>query len=194
VPLALLNRLDDAALSWLVPGMVREKVTWYFKALPKAFRNRLVPIAPAVTAFLEHASARDASLPDAIRAWLRATLGDAPPPDAWDATPLPDHLAVNVVVVDAAGRELGSGRDLKSLRERLGEAAKASFAASGRRSASATSSAGTSATCPRRSRSRAAASGSRRIPRSSTRRRACRSCSRTRARRRSRRRAAASCA
>jgi len=105
-------------------------VTWYFKALPKAFRNRLVPIAPAVTAFLEHASARDASLPDAIRAWLRATLGDAPPPDAWDA-PLPDHLEVNVVVVDAAGRELGSGRDLKSLRERLGEAAKASFAASG---------------------------------------------------------------
>ena len=26
VPLALLNQLDDARLSWLVPGMVREKV------------------------------------------------------------------------------------------------------------------------------------------------------------------------
>jgi ATP-dependent helicase HrpA len=131
VPLALLNRLDDAALSWLVPGMVREKVTAYFKALPKAFRNRLVPIAPAVTAFLEHASARGTTLPDAIRAWLRSTLGEAPPPEAWDGAPLPEHLAVNVVVVDAAGRELASGRNLASLRERLGEAAKASFAASG---------------------------------------------------------------
>jgi hypothetical protein len=131
VPLALLNRLDDAALSWLVPGMVREKVTAYFKALPKAFRNRLVPIAPAVTAFLEHATARDVSLPEAIRAWLRATLGETPPPEAWDGASLPEHLAVNVVVVDAAGRELAAGRNLVALRERLGEAAKASFAASG---------------------------------------------------------------
>ena len=44
VPLALLNQLDDARLSWLVPGMVREKVGWYLKALPKAFRNRLIPL------------------------------------------------------------------------------------------------------------------------------------------------------
>src|SRR5262249_18398028 len=28
VPLALLNRLDAARLTWLVPGMIREKVTW----------------------------------------------------------------------------------------------------------------------------------------------------------------------
>ena len=27
VPLALLNQVDDATLSWLVPGMMREKVT-----------------------------------------------------------------------------------------------------------------------------------------------------------------------
>jgi ATP-dependent helicase HrpA len=130
-PLPLLNRLDEATLSWLVPGMVREKVGWYLKALPKAFRHRLVPLAPQVTAFLERAAPGREALPDAIRAWLRDTLGEAPPANAWDATPLPDHLAVNVVVVDADGKELGAGRDLAALRERLGEAAKASFAASG---------------------------------------------------------------
>ncbi|MEO8486697.1 MAG: ATP-dependent RNA helicase HrpA [Betaproteobacteria bacterium] len=131
VPLALLNRVDDARLSWLVPGMVREKVTWFVKALPKAFRNRLVPLAPAVTAFLESAEHGREPLPDALRAWLRSTLGEAPPADAWDATPLPAHLTVNIVVVDAAGRELGSDRDPGALRGRLGEAAKASFATSG---------------------------------------------------------------
>ena len=36
VPLPLLNQLTDARLTWLVPGMVREKVTHYLKALPKA--------------------------------------------------------------------------------------------------------------------------------------------------------------
>jgi ATP-dependent helicase HrpA len=62
---------------------------------------------------------------------LKGRLGEAPRADAWDGQPLPDHLAMNVVVVDAAGRELGGGRDLAGLRERLGEAAKASFASSG---------------------------------------------------------------
>ena len=131
VPLALLNRLDDAQLSWVVPGLVREKVTWYLKALPKAFRNRLVPLAPAVTAFLETVVPGRESLPDAIRGWLGDTLGDAPPADAWDGTQLPEHLRINLAVVDAAGRELAADRSLGVLRERLGEAAKASFAASG---------------------------------------------------------------
>src|SRR5208283_1905976 len=53
VPLALLNQLDAARLSWLVPGMVREKVAWYLKALPRAWRNRLLPLPEVVTAFLE---------------------------------------------------------------------------------------------------------------------------------------------
>src|SRR5581483_7985310 len=39
-PLELLNQLDAARLSWLVPGMIREKVTWYLKALPKVWRSR----------------------------------------------------------------------------------------------------------------------------------------------------------
>ena len=131
VPLALLNRLDDARLSWVVPGLVREKVTWYLKALPKAFRHRLVPLAPAVTAFLECAVPGREPLADAIRAWLQQTLGDSPPPAAWDGVAMPEHLRVAIAVVDAAGRELATDRSLPALRERLGEAAKASFAASG---------------------------------------------------------------
>ncbi|CAG1003045.1 ATP-dependent RNA helicase HrpA [Burkholderiales bacterium] len=131
VPLARLNQLDEGELSWLVPGMVREKATWYLKALPKAIRTRLIPLAPAVTAFLDAATPGRGALPEAIRAWIADTLGEAPRADAWDGQSLPAHLAMNVVVVDAAGNELASGRDLASLRVRLGEAAKASVAAAG---------------------------------------------------------------
>jgi ATP-dependent helicase HrpA len=53
VPLAHLNQVDAATLSWLVPGMIREKVAYLIKALPKAWRNRLIPIPETVTAFLE---------------------------------------------------------------------------------------------------------------------------------------------
>ena len=92
VPLALLNQIDSARLSWLVPGMIREKVTWYVKALPKAWRQRLTPLPDVVTAFLEaqsdhatrpsaHCVASDSSreLTDALRAFCSERLGTAMP-------------------------------------------------------------------------------------------------------------------
>ena len=131
VPLALLNQLDDARLSWLVPGLVREKVTALLKALPKAFRNRLIPLPDVVTSFLADESPGAQALPEALRAWLKRRIGEAPPADAWDDADLPAHLRVNVRVVDAGGQELASGRDLAALRAKLGEAAQMTFAASG---------------------------------------------------------------
>jgi ATP-dependent helicase HrpA len=127
VPLAILNQLDAARLSWLVPGMVREKVGWYLKALPKAWRNRLTPLPEVVTAFLEEPP-RDESLPDTLRRFVSARLGAPLPPDVWDAQSLPPHLCINLTVVDASGRELASGRDLTALRGKLGEAAQLTFA------------------------------------------------------------------
>ena len=135
VPLALLNQIDAARLSWLVPGMIREKLSWYLKALPKGWRNRLTPPAEVVTAFLESiegdSAAAGAELPDALRAFLSARLGEALPPDIWDGAELPPHLRVNVRIVDAAGKELAQSRDLAELRTQLGEAAQLSFAAAG---------------------------------------------------------------
>ncbi len=135
VPLALLNQIDAARLSWLVPGMIREKLGWYLKALPKAWRNRVTPATEVVTAFLESID-RDTpgagvELADALRAFLGVRLGGALPADVWDGAEPPPHLQVNVRVVDASGKELAQGRDLALLRTKLGEAAQLSFAAAG---------------------------------------------------------------
>ncbi len=131
VPLALLNQIDAARLSWLVPGMLREKVTFLLKALPKQWRNRLMPLPDVVTAFLAQDRADGDALPDALRAFVRARLGDTPAADVWDGTTLPAHLLMNLRVVDDAGTELAQGRDLPSLRAQLGEAAQLSFAEAG---------------------------------------------------------------
>jgi ATP-dependent helicase HrpA len=142
VPLAHLNQLDAARLSWLVPGMIREKITWYLRALPKAWRQRLTPLPEVVTAFLE-ASSNDVpaqsprapgatgmlELSDALRAFCAARLETAMPSDIWKDAELPAHLEVSIHVVDAKGRELGSGRDLAALRSQLGEAAQLTFSA-----------------------------------------------------------------
>ena len=128
VPLALLNQIDEATLSWLVPGMVRDKVALYLKSLPKALRNRLIPLPDAVTAFLEQTRSRDVALPDALRDYVHERLGDAPA-QAFRDVDLPPHLRINLRVVDASGQELGMDRDVAALRSRLSDAARLEFAA-----------------------------------------------------------------
>jgi len=132
VPLALLNQLDDAALSWLVPGMIREKLTAIIKSFPKAWRNRLTPIPDVVTAFLVDADAlprgERGRVDDALRRFCAARLREPLPVDVASTT-LPEHLEMNIRVVDAGGNELAQGRDLASLRAQLGEAAQWSFSA-----------------------------------------------------------------
>lgn len=134
VPLELLNQLDEARLEWLVPGMLREKVAWYIKALPKQVRRNLVPVPEHVTRFLE---ARDraagaASAPgltEAMAQFVQRELGSPFSADAWEGEKPPPHLRMNIRVVDDAGHELASGRDLGRLRAELGQAAQLTFSA-----------------------------------------------------------------
>jgi ATP-dependent helicase HrpA len=70
-------------------------------------------------------------LSDALRAFCAERLRTAMPISVWEASEAPAHLQVNICVVDANGRELGSGRDLPALRTQLGEAAQMTFSAAG---------------------------------------------------------------
>ncbi len=111
--------------------MIRDKVAHYLKALPKAWRNRLIPLPETVTEFLERPRRPGQSLIDAMRDYLHDRLGDAPPAAVFHAVDLPAHLRINVRVIDAAGEELAMNRDLAAVQESLREAAQLSFAAEG---------------------------------------------------------------
>ena len=52
MPLHLLNQMDARRFDWLVPGMIREKLTVLVKALPKRLRSACVPVPDFVTAAL----------------------------------------------------------------------------------------------------------------------------------------------
>ncbi|MCC7328120.1 MAG: ATP-dependent RNA helicase HrpA [Burkholderiales bacterium] len=129
VPLRLLNQVPEARLGWLVPGMVRDKLTHYLKALPKVWRTRVMPVSEAVTDFLETDPDQELPMAEALRGYLQRRLGDSLPPTLWEGIELPAHLTVNVAVVDDSGTLLAADRDLAALRARLGEAAQLSFAA-----------------------------------------------------------------
>ena len=130
VPLHLLNQLEAVSFEWLVPGLIREKVGQMFKALPKQLRRHLVPPAQHVTAFLEM---QDPALPPSkltaeMARYAQRAAGEPVAADIWDGVELPPHLRMSFRVVDEAGRELATGRDLAVLKTQLGQAAQLTFA------------------------------------------------------------------
>ena len=135
VPLHLLNRLQPAAFDWLVPGMVREKVTCCFKALPKNLRRHVMPVLENVTAFLmecerdgRRRETGDAELlVEALARFVQQRAGAPVGTDVWERAGVPPHLLMNFRVVDDAGHELAGGRDLLLLKAQLGEAAQLTF-------------------------------------------------------------------
>ncbi|MFN3749790.1 MAG: ATP-dependent RNA helicase HrpA [Thiobacillus sp.] len=126
LPLYLLNRVDPAQVDWLVPGLIREKLTALLKSLPKDKRRPLIPLPDTVTAFLSVAKPGEAPLTEALAAYIRKKTGADIHPDEWKGD-LSAHLKMNIEVVDDSGQELASGRDLAALRAQLGGAARITY-------------------------------------------------------------------
>ncbi|ODU49411.1 MAG: ATP-dependent RNA helicase HrpA, partial [Thiobacillus sp. SCN 63-374] len=126
LPLYLLNRIEAAQIDWLVPGLIREKLTALLKCLPKDKRRPLIPLPDTVTAFLGVAKPGEWTLTEALAAYIRKKTGADIHPDEWKGE-LPAHLKMNVSVIDDSGQELASGRDLAVLRQQLGGAARITY-------------------------------------------------------------------
>lgn len=126
IPLALLNQLDATVTEWLVPGMVRDKITALIKALPKTLRRVCVPVPEFVTGFLEAKNSQQPLLP-ALAEFIQHKTGLKLKPEEFDLAGLEAHHLMNFSVVDEKGRELGMGRDWNLLKKQLGSAAQLTF-------------------------------------------------------------------
>jgi len=127
VPLHLLNQLDERRCEWLVGGLLRDKLTYLLKGLPKGLRKHFVPVPQVVTACLEILDPDSGPLIEALTQALLAKTGVEVPLDAWDVADLPPHLLMNFRVVDEKEHEIATGRDLSALRNRLGVKARRTF-------------------------------------------------------------------
>ena len=126
VPLALLNQLNYAQTEWLVPGMLREKLTYLIKALPKSYRRVCVPVPEFVTVFLEQAHVGEGLIKSVLAGHIQRVTTLKISVEDWTEEP-PAHLLMNFSVVDDAGRELAMGRDWNALKKQLGSAAQLTF-------------------------------------------------------------------
>lgn len=130
VPLPQLNRLNKAPFDHLVPGLIREKVTWYFKMLPKQIRRHLVPLPESVTEFLQNLRLEDqfTNLTDLLLKFVHRKVGEPISNNVWADKAPPPYLQMNYKVIDDAGNELAMSRNLVQLQSQLGQAAQLTFA------------------------------------------------------------------
>ena len=130
VPLHLLNALDAARLSWLVPGLVSDKAAALIRGLPKAQRRNFVPAPDFARAFAEAWAqpGADTLLGELARFLARATGVQIAPTD-FDERALEPHLRMNLRLFAADGKKLAESRDLDELRTQFGSRAERAFAA-----------------------------------------------------------------
>lgn len=114
IPLRYLSRLSPREFTWLVPGMRRDLITAYIKALPKQLRVQFVPApqsAQTIATWIGEHEDDLASVPF-VEAFMRAsvaTIGAQIHPSVFDDSrlaKLPAHLKITFVVEkDAPGKD-----------------------------------------------------------------------------------------
>ena len=127
VPDLLLDALDADRLAWLVPGWRLEKIVAVLRELPKSRRKLLVPVPEHARRALEELGAGgEGALPGfyaGLAQWVSRLTGSQVGAAELAALPLPDHLKMNIRVVDAQDRVLAESRDVAALRRKLRGAA-----------------------------------------------------------------------
>ena len=127
LPLALLNALDPRPFEWLVPGLLREKVTALIQSLPKALRRHCIPVDQCVDACLMSMEPGSGSLLEALCRGLDRHRGLAIRAEDFDTGVLPEYLAMRFRVTTEGGAVLGQGRSLCDLKRRFGKEAQLAF-------------------------------------------------------------------
>ena len=110
-PFSVLSQMKRESMDWLVPGMIREKVSVLIKAMPKPLRTQLGPVQKVVTEFLLEADHK-VNFNEALTRFIRNKTNTSFRIENELIDSLPQHLKINYSIVDDKGYEIDSSRDL----------------------------------------------------------------------------------
>ncbi len=125
VPVTALPSLPDESFAGQVRGYREDLVIGLIRGLPKELRRALGPAPDIASSLADRLDVRDprVSLSAAARTLRDVSIS----PSAWQFDGLSDHLRPTIVIEDAQGREIASGKDLALLRAECGETSAAAI-------------------------------------------------------------------
>ena len=106
-----------------IPALLKEKVTYLLKGLPKEYRRKLIPIPQTADTILQCMKHDDAvPLVTSLAGMIHEKFNVSIPASAWPADSLPDYLKMRFAIVNEKGEEMRSARDIAELRGELSPA------------------------------------------------------------------------
>jgi ATP-dependent helicase HrpA len=127
IPLAVLNQLESSYFQWLVPGLLKEKITYLIKALPKSLRRNFVPVPDFAETCIQTLNPQQGPLLEMLARHLHGITGVTLSAANWQDVNLPLHLQMNFRLVDDEGKDLAMNRDLVALQQEWAGKAHHSF-------------------------------------------------------------------
>lgn len=107
------SALRNWRADWLVPGAIREKLSWMISCLPSAQRRILSPVEDTVARLMSYLHPGEEPLTDALSHAFNQYFGLRIYPDAWDNIRLPVHFLVRYRIIDdKSHRTIAIGRNL----------------------------------------------------------------------------------
>ncbi len=119
VPAEALSQLDQSRLSWLVPGLLEQKVTALIRSLPKNLRRNFVPAPDTARQIMGQLEFGKGNMLAAVAEKLSKIAGEQLRSEDFDVSSLPDHLSVNVRLIDNDGKPVAESRNIDTLRKNL---------------------------------------------------------------------------
>ncbi len=134
VPIMHLNIIDAAQLSWLVPGLLEERLAALINSLPKPQRRVFSPARHFAQAIFERLKWPECekdknyqAVTDMLAVELAKLTGNNTDDLGWNEGALPAHLRMRIEILDEAGEMVAAGRDLDALRAQFGSRAQQLF-------------------------------------------------------------------
>ncbi|CAH9017798.1 hypothetical protein NURINAE_00559 [Candidatus Nitrosacidococcus sp. I8] len=127
VPIAVLNQLNNEPFQWLVPGLLKEKIIFLIKSLPKNLRRCFVPVPDFAESCCQSLSFREGNFLEVLANQLRKKAGINITEKIWEDINFPPHLLMGFQLIDEKNQILATGRDLDALQKKWGHKAQIHF-------------------------------------------------------------------
>ncbi len=112
-----LKFLKDEDFSWLVPGFIEEKITFFLKALPKRIRAMLAPLPFHINEAKKTIHAEQGTFTVALAKYIYDHAKIDLKNSIWDDIVLPADLKMHFRIIDKEGNQIAIGDDLKEIYE-----------------------------------------------------------------------------